>query len=301
MTWRRIILTTVVALSFGVLAACGAYSGSEMLGQGAPAEAPAPAPSADKEVAASEYAAGLGALSDDVRELATERMIIWSADISLTVEDTGEAMSEVQTIGRSLGGYTLGSESWLSDDQLHARLTIRVPADRFEQAMSQLRDLGTRVTRESSQSEDVSDQYVDLDSRLRHLEAKESQLIEFLERAEDTEALLAVYDHLSQTQGEIEQVKGRMAYLENLAAMATIGVELDPEESGRPLVDEGWKPGHTLRSAARTLVSTLERLGDLLIWLAVYLLPILLLLALPLVALIWLVRRRRRGRRNGST
>jgi hypothetical protein len=227
-----------------------------------------------------------------------EQMIIWNADLSLTVEETKEAMKQVQAVARNLGGRTSGSESWLSDDQLYARLTIRVPAEQFEDAMAQLRDLATEVNRESANSEDVTDQYVDLASRLRHLEAKEAQLLDFLNEAEDTESVLAVYEHLAGTQAEIEQVKGRMAYLEQLSAMATITVELYPEKAAPTVIEEQWKPGFTLRNAARALVNTLEALADGIIWLAIYLLPVLLLIALPIAAVLWTVRRWRRRRRQ---
>jgi hypothetical protein len=226
-----------------------------------------------------------------------EPMIIWNANISLTVEETKEAMARVGAIAQDLGGRTIGSESWLEDDQLRARMTIRVPTERFDEAMAQLRDLALKVNHESANSEDVTDQYVDLGSRLRHLEAKEAQLLEFLGSAEDTEAALAVYEHLAQTQGEIEQVKGRMEYLRNLSAMATISVDLYPEEAEPPVVEEGWKPGRTLRDAARALVSTLEGVGNAIIWFVAYLLPVLLVIAVPVAAIVWAVRRRRRRRK----
>jgi hypothetical protein len=228
---------------------------------------------------------------------ADERMIIWNADISLTVEDAQAAMDQVQTMARQLGGYTVSTESWLSDDQLNARLTIRVPAAKFEEAMGQLRALGIKVNRESAMSDDVTDDYVDLESRLRALDAKEAQLLKFLDEAEDTDAVLAVYEQLSATQAEIEQVKGRMAYLEKLSAMATIVAELWPEAAEPPVVEEGWKPLTILKNAARALVSTLRGLGSALIWFAVYVLPVLVLVALPIALVWWVVRRlRRRGR-----
>ncbi len=251
----------------------------------------------EKEIAA-DYDAGVASAGAGYSPQEVEQMIIWNASISLMVEDTKEAMGQVQAVARELGGRTIGSESWLSDDQLHAQLTIRVPAEKFEEAMAQLRDLALEVNRESASSEDVTDQYVDLVSRLRHLEAKEAQLLEFLDQAEDTEAVLAVYEHLAQTQAEIEQVKGRMDYLTKLSAMATISVELYPEEAELPVVEEGWKPGRTLRDAARALVSTLEGVGDAIIWFAIYVLPVLLVIAVPLAVIVWGVRRWRRRRRE---
>jgi hypothetical protein len=290
---KTLIGLTTLALLLVMLTSCGAVGGAQ------PAYEPVVEQVVVEKVVESEAPAGdsdtsVTASSTELGQPQVERMIIWNADISLTVEDAKESMAAVQTVARSLGGYTTGSESWLSDDQLHARITIRVPAEKFEDAMAQLRDLALKVNRESASSEDVTDQYVDLESRLRHLEAKEAQLLEFLGQAEDTEAALAVYDHLAETQAEIEQVKGRMNYLETLSAMATIVVELYPEEAEPPVVEEGWKPARTLRSAARALVNTLETLADVAIWFAIYLLPILLFLALPIILIVWFIRRRRR-------
>ncbi len=284
-------LMVLAVLLAAVLGGCGAtavrtYSSDE--GMAAPAEAAFPQAAPGK---------GAGSVAN-YEEPAVDRMIIWNASISLTVQDAQEAMDQVQAMARQLGGYTVSSESWLSDDQLNARLTIRVPAAKFEEAMAQLRGLGIKVNHENATSDDVTDEYVDLESRLRALEAKEAQLLKFLDQAEDTEAVLAVYEQLSATQVEIEQVKGRMAYLEKLSAMATITAELLPEAAEPPVVEEGWKPGTTLRNAARALVSTLRGLGRALIWLVTFVLPVLVLVALPIVAVWWIVRRLRRRSRK---
>jgi hypothetical protein len=273
-----------------MLAACGAAS------MGGQDFAAAPAPDVvvvEKAVAESEESYAPGDYDDEAQ---VERMVIWNAETSLTVEDVQDSLEAVQRLARELGGYSTHSETWMRDEQLHARITFRVPADRFEDAMSRLRDLALEVNRESASSEDVTNQYVDLESRLRHLEAKEAQLLEFLKEAEDTEAVLAVYEHLAETQAEIEQVKGKMKYLESLSAMATISVELVPEEAELPVIEEGWKPGRTLRDASRSLVKALQGLVDLVIWFGLFVLPVLLVMAIPVVVVVWLVVRWRRRR-----
>lgn len=293
MRYKRIGLAGLVLLLVGVLASCGSAATSRDVGSlAAPAE---PVMVEREAVADSNYDTTAAV---DYSQAEVEQMIIWNANISLEVEDTRAAMGQVQALARELGGRTTGSESWLEGEQLHAQLTIRVPTEVFEEAMARLRDLALEVRRESSNSEDVTDQYVDLQSRLRHLEAKEAQLLEFLDDAEDTEATLAVYDHLAETQGEIEQVKGRMEYLRNLSAMATINVDLHPDEADLPVIEEGWKPGRVVRDAARALINTLEVLADAIIWIGIYLLPILLLIAVPVAVIVWVVRRRRRLRRE---
>ena len=286
-------LVVLAVLVAALITGCGASAVAPSMTYSESGAAPAMEADYGKSEAAG--SAGAGTSYDTP---AADRMIIWNADISLTVEDAQEAMDQVQAMARQMGGYTVNSESWLSNDQLNARLTIRVPAAKFEEAMAQLRELGIKVNHESANSDDVTDEYVDLESRLRALDAKEAQLLKFLDDAEDTEAVLAVYEQLSATQSEIEQVKGRMGYLEKLSAMATITAELVPEEVEAPIAEEGWKPLTTLRNAARALVSTLKGLGSALIWFVVYGVPVLALIALPIAAVWWLVRRLRRRSRK---
>jgi hypothetical protein len=289
---KTAIIICMALLLATLLAACGA---SQDLAIGAPMEPE----TLEKMLVSNEEGISADTASDVTvpgsgeNQAQAERMIIWNANISLTVDDTQTKIEAVQAIAQDMGGYTVSSEAWQSDEQLYAQLTIRVPAERFEEAMNQLRDLAIQVNRESATSEDVTDQYVDLESRLRHLEAKEAQLLKFLDSAEDTESVLAVYEQLSMTQAEIEQVKGRMKYLRTLAALATISVELYPEDMEPPVVEDGWTPGRTLRNAARALVNTVEVLADLAIWAIIYLLPILLFLAIPVALVIWFVRRRK--------
>ncbi len=294
---KKAIKFTSVLLLVMFLASCGAMSYQD--------EVPPPEVVVEKLVereAVGGPIAESGGIADvNPVDLATERMIIWNANISLTVEDVEESMTAVQSLAREMGGYPINISSWTEKEQLYATVTIRVPAERFDEAMARLREMGIRVNRENANSEDVTDRYVDLESRLRHLEAKEAQLLKFMEDAEDTEAVLAVYEHLDETQAEIEQVKGQMKYLSTLAAMGTITVELYPEEAEPPVVDEdGWDPGRTLRNALRTLLKVLEALANVAIWMAVFTLPLLLLVGLPIVLIVGVARRRSRKARRGE-
>jgi len=286
---RAIVLTSLIVL-LAVLAACGSSA--------APRE---PALASVQEVEKVAYdQSNTGDSAAQAQNSQTDRMIIWTADITLTVKDTEQSISAVLALARELGGYAVGTESWVQSELLYARLTIRVPADRYETAMARLRDQALKVEHENANSQDVTEEYVDLESRLRALLAKEAQLTKLMDQAEDTEAVLAVYEQLSATQVEIEQVKGRMSYLQNLSAMATITVYLNPELPEAPVVEEGWRPGSTLRSAARALVNALKGLGNLIIWGIVFLLPILLLIALPIAVIFFAIRLWRRRKQPKS-
>lgn len=230
-----------------------------------------------------------------------ERLIIRNASLDIVVADTQATLDEITALVEDLEGYIVQSNVYRYQEGLQASVTMRVPADRLDDALDRIRAMAVEVRRESISGEDVTDQYVDLQSELRHLEATEARLLEFLEEAEDTEAAMSVYERLQTIQANIEQVKGRIQYLEQSAAMATIDLDLTPDELAQPIQVGGWHPEGTARDALQALVRVLQFLADALIVIVILVLPILLVIALPLVGLFYLGRaiiRRRRARRR---
>jgi hypothetical protein len=230
-----------------------------------------------------------------------ERMIIRTGDVSLIVKDAGESLEKVEAIAKELGGYVVSSSSWHQEEQLRARLTIRVPAGEFDAAMARLADLAIKVETRNVSTQDVTEEYTDLNSRLRNLEATEVELLELLtevrERTSKAEDVLAVHREITSIRSQIEQLKGRMQYLEKMTAMATINIELIPDVLARPIVVAGWRPSGTAANALRTLVTTLQFIVDAAIWLIIYVLPTLVVIAIPFFIL-WMIWRRWRRKRK---
>ncbi len=230
-----------------------------------------------------------------------ERMIIWTGDVSLIVKEAEDSLEKVEAIAKDLGGYVVNSSSWYQDDQLRARLTIRVLAGEFDAAMARLKDLAIRVENRNVSTQDVTEEYTDLNARLRNLEATENELLELLtevrERTSKAEDVLAVHREITYIREQIEQLKGRMQYLEKMTAMATINVELIPDVLAKPIVVAGWRPTGTAANALRTLVTTFQRIVDIAIWLIICALPTLALIATPFIILWMIWRRWRRSRK----
>ncbi len=182
-----------------------------------------PAPNIVTKDAAMASTPGLG-------ETWATRMIVRTGQISLVVTDVPAALDQIIKLAEGSGGYVVSSESWQENERLVGTITIRVPSGDFGNVMEALHKLAVDVIHESTSSQDVTEEYVDLSSKLHNLEATEKQLLRLLEKAEKVEDMLAVQRELSNTRGEIEQTKGRMQYLEQTSSTSLISVQLNQAE-----------------------------------------------------------------------
>jgi hypothetical protein len=234
---------------------------------------------------------------------AEDRMIVRSANVSLVVMDTENSVARIKSIVSALGGYVVGTQLWRDEGQLRGSVSVRVPSESLEDALSQFKALAVKVERETSNSQDVTEEYTDLSARLRNLEATEQELLELLgtvrERTGKAEDILAVYRELTNIRGQIEQLKGRMQYLERTSAMAAVTLELIPDVLAQPIAGTGWRPSATVAGALRSLLGTLRFLADAAIVIVFYVLPVVVVLLIP-VAIVWLVWRRWRKRKSAA-
>ncbi len=280
----------LILVSMLALVACGAKMMRSEPDMDMAAEAPAMESAADmyeSERVVEEAAVGGSGTGVE----ASERMIIRNGELELIVRDTKAAQEEIAAMVAELEGYVLSSEGYAYDEgHMRINITLRVPAEAFNTAMARLRDLAVEIQRDGMSSQDVTEEYVDLQARLRAQQSKASRLEELMAQAEDTEAVLEIFRELSATHEEIERIKGRMQYLEKSAAMATITIYLMPDETVGPVEVQRWRPGGALKSALEALIETLKFLVDALIWLALYIVPVLLVIALIIFGLIRLLR-----------
>ncbi len=215
--------------------------------------------------------AGGGFDTSSVDTVTGERMIVRTGDISLVVKDVAVARDGVAQLAATLEGYVVSS--WIAGEgeEMRGNISIRVPDEKFDQALVEIRGLAVRVERESTSSQDVTEQYTDLEARLKNAEATEQQYLALLDRATDVEDMLKIQDSLSRVRAEIEQIKGRMQYLERTSSMSLITVSLQPAVSAKPLAPVGWSALETLKSAVRGLIILGKWLANIGIWLLIFL------------------------------
>lgn len=215
-----------------------------------------------------------------------ERMVIRNADLSIVVKNPSQMMGEISRLAADMGGYVVSSN--LSQVEMdrglevpRARITIRVPSEKLDQALRDIKAGAGRVLSESVSGQDVTREYTDLQSRLRHLENTERKLTEIMNEATDTEDVMRVYNRLVDVQQEIEMVKGQMQYYEQSARLSSISVTIQANEAVQPLEIGGWQPVGVAKNALQALINTLQFLGDAAIWLGLFVLPVLLILYFP--------------------
>lgn len=293
---KRTLTITTVLLCAILAAGCAARQTSEVsrVAREVVVERPAVAPV--PESAVSDYSA-----TDSDEGGVSQRMIIYTTDLILVVEDTAYAIDEIKNLVTSLGGYLSSSRSWYEGsperEQLHARLAVRVPAESLNRAMNQIKSLAVKVEQENLSGEDVTEDYTNLSAQLINLEATEVELRELLTEVRESrgkaDEILQVHARLTEIRSQIEQLKGRMQYLERSAAMALIDIELMPEEAPVEIIEDEWKITRTLRIAARALVRGLQGLADVL----VYLLVLIPIWGIP-VGIILLIRALSRKRKK---
>ncbi|PZR61100.1 MAG: hypothetical protein DLM71_09555 [Chloroflexi bacterium] len=218
--------------------------------------------------------------------------VVKSGEITVEVADVGTAIGRVRALALELGGYVGGSQAGSLDDR--ATVTLRIPAARFDDALSRLRPLG-KVRGETTREEDVTAQIVDLGARIDNLKASEASYRVLLARAVKIEDILAVQGRLDDVRGQIEALQGQLKNMSGLADLSTLSVTLAPRPAPVQQTSAGWDPGAALQQALAALLIAAQAIGVGLIWLGVVGIPVVLVVALLGVALRWplgLLRRR---------
>ena len=257
------------------------------------------------------YVESNGAIDDVLASAAAQtqaetRVIIYTGNMSLVVKDTQEAVEAITNLADEKGGYVAGSNIYQNDDVPQGSITIRVPAERYQEVLADLRALAIRVQSENSSTQDVTEEFTDLQARKTNLEATEESLRELLEerrRTGSTSDILEVYRELTNIRGQIEQIEGRLRYLSNQAALSTITIELIPDVLYQPVSVAGWEPQGVAKEALQALVAALQGLANLTIWLVIFILPLLIILLIPVVVVVWVVRwwwKRRNAKKQAS-
>jgi len=247
-----------------------------------------------------------------------ERMVIKNAEFQLTVANTPATVDRLAALATAYGGYVLSSQMREDAGYHYATVQIAVRAEHFEAALEQIRRLALRVNNETVTGRDVGEEFVDLEARLRNLEATAARIRSFLDQARNAEEALKINQQLSEVEQQIEQIKARMNYLQQRAIYSLITVFVQEERptptptptatptptvtpTPTPTPIPPWDPGPAAQAAVGRLRTVIQAVGNGLVWLFLFWLPLLLPIAIVVGVVLGLARRYRRARSSSPS
>ena len=248
----------------------------------------APVPGSDAAMPPVELPKSVEQAANTVNAVDVNRLVIKTADMAVVVRDPKADMARITQLANEMGGYVVSSNLYQSlygpnsIEVPEATITIRVPAERLDEALTRIKEDAVKVNYETTNSTDVTSEYVDLQSRLTAKQAAEKKLLEILEEAVRTEDVLAVYTQLQMIQTEIEALKGQIQYYEQSAALSSISVRLIAQEGTQPITVSPWTPSGAVKEAIEDLIRFAQNFVDFLIYFVLSILPSLILIAIPL-------------------
>lgn len=215
-----------------------------------------------------------------------DRKIIRTATLQLTVKDVATGVDKVRLLAAQHGGYVFQSDSHQQGEYAVSSITIQVPTQEFDRIMPELRKLDgqvSKITSENVTSSDVTEEYTDLNSQLRNLQATEARLLALQQKAEKLEDILMLDQQLRQLQGDIERIQGRLNFLNDRSDMSSITVSLSPANLPVSLTEpqpaKAWDPGEIALRAWNASLEMLSAVGTVAITVGVFLwwaIPVLL-------------------------
>jgi hypothetical protein len=302
MSKRTVLVILIIA---ALLSACGVRAAStpspELYSQpgGVVQESAAPMemPSASADVSKT----AVSGVASAANATTSDRLVIMNADLTVVVKDPQTKMDAISQMAESMGGFVVSMNMYQTYMQTgetapQGSISIRVPADKLDTAMSQIKADAVEVQNETRAGEDVTAQYTDLKSQLTNLELAEKELQAIMEEAKNnpnssttskTQDVLAVYNQIVSVRGQIEQIKGQMQYYEQSSNYSLINVTLIAEKTIKPVEIGGWQPKGVALEAIQRLVNFLEGFVNLLIRFFLYYLWALVLIFGPIALVIW--------------
>ncbi len=205
------------------------------------------------------------------QSLPEQNMVVKESTISMLVSDVISVESKIISYAKESGGYMVNTSYSKQEDSPFATISVRVPTEQLDQSLIFIRSLGVKVTDENIVGTDVTQDYTDIAARLNTLKQAEKKLQELLTKASDAEDILTAQTDLLDIQQQMDDLNGQKQALEQNARLTKITVYISTDELALPYAPEhAFRPDVIFKSAVRSMLSTLQFLGELFIWLVVY-------------------------------
>ena len=208
---------------------------------------------------------------DDLVLEETDRKIVKSASVDMEVEDVESAAEEIADYVVGRGGMVVSSNINYRAKRKQTYMTLRVPVSSFENVLKHLRRFAVEILNESVSGQDETGRYVDLEGRLRALQASEAQFLKIMEGADTTQDILQVQRELENVRSRIESVQAQMKNIASRSDMSTINLTMVEPEDLLPGLDTSLGDyAEIVRNAVRSLMKFINFIVKVVIWLVVF-------------------------------
>lgn len=217
------------------------------------------------------------------------RLVIQDTNLSLQVKDVSKTINNILETTKKLGGFLINSSLSKPEGAASGNISVRIPEDKRQEALEDFKKLAVKVVSESVYGNDVTDQYVDLGSRLEVLNKTKAKYEEILQQAQEVTDIMSVQEQLTRLQTQIDNLKGQQKYYEQSAKLSKVVIYLSTDELALPYAPTNeWRPSVIFKNAVRSLVGIFRGLGSLIIYLVVFI-PVIV----PTILVIRYIKRKR--------
>lgn len=212
-----------------------------------------------------------------------------NGSISFLVEVIDDAIAELKSVNGMFSGIITNIYDSGRGNDRGVAITVKVPVEKFELYYEELRKLDGEVTYANISTTDVTEEYIDITSRLANLKSTEAQLVKVFDRADTVTDILAVQRELNTVRGEIESYEQRKRYFDSQTDYSYITISFSIDKTGINVSEDEWKPWGEVKAAVKSLIELLKGFVNFVIWIVVFS-PVILL---PFFVIRYLIRRKR--------
>lgn len=205
-----------------------------------------------------------------------DKKVIKTGEIDMHVNSIEKAISDIKSIALSHGGDEVASDFSKNSAKKHGFIVVKVPVNQYNATFDAIKRIAPLVTHESSHAQDVTAQFIDLESRIKNKKEHEERLRTFFNKAEDVDELIQVERELARVRTEIEQMESQLKYLKDQTQYSTIHVVLLEDEN--IVISEDWRPLQVMKDSFNTLIKKSTNLFNSIIRFTITSLPFIILI-----------------------
>lgn len=216
-----------------------------------------------------------------------KRKVVTNSNISLLVKDVSKTLNDITQETEKRAGYVVNTSMAAPGESANGYITIRVPVEDLKSMLDYLKGISVKVVSVTTSGNDITDTFVDTQARLETLYKTKGIFENMLSKATNVEEIMNVQEKILYTQDQIDNLMGQLKYMEATSSTTLISINLSTDELELPYApDQPWRPNVVFKYAVRSLVVNLRSLGSAIIWVGVY-----SIIWVPIIAVIFIIKK----------